>query len=67
VWLRKFGEAGLEYDILVWIKDPEAGLGNVQSEILNQLWALFKERGIAVPNPQRDIHIREWPPGGIKA
>jgi small-conductance mechanosensitive channel len=67
VWLRKFGEAGLEHDILVWIKDPEAGLGNVQSEILNQLWALFKERGIAVPNPQRDIHIREWPPGGIKA
>jgi small-conductance mechanosensitive channel len=67
VWLRKFAEGGLEHDILVWIKDPEAGLGNVQSEVLNRLWVLFRDHGISVPNPQRDIHIREWPAGGIKA
>ena len=63
VWLRKFAEAGLEHDILVWIKDPEAGLGNVQSDILNRLWVLFKEHAIALPNPQRDIHIRDWSAG----
>ena len=61
VWLRAFGENALDHEILVWIKDPEAGVGNVQSEILNHLWVLFKENGIEVPYPQRDVRIREWP------
>jgi small-conductance mechanosensitive channel len=45
----------------VWISDPEAGVGNVQSEILNHLWVSFKENGIELPFPQRDIRIKEWP------
>jgi small-conductance mechanosensitive channel len=61
VWLRAFGENSLEHEILVWIKDPEAGVGNVQSEILNRLWALFRENNIQIPHPQRDVRIREWP------
>ncbi len=61
VWLRAFGDSALEHDIMVWIKDPAAGIGNVQSEILNRLWHLFKENDIEVPYPQRDIRIREWP------
>jgi len=60
VWMRAFGDNGLEHDILVWIKDPEAGIGNVQSEILNRLWVLFRKNGIAVPSPQRDVRIKEW-------
>ncbi|HEV2748429.1 MAG TPA: mechanosensitive ion channel domain-containing protein [Allosphingosinicella sp.] len=61
VWLRGFGESAVDHDILVWISDPEAGVGNVQSEILNRLWELFKEHDIELPYPQRDIRIREWP------
>jgi small-conductance mechanosensitive channel len=61
VWLRAFGESSVDHDILVWISDPEAGVGNVQSEILNKLWLLFKENGIEIPFPQRDIRVKEWP------
>lgn len=61
VWLREFGENSVNHEILVWIKDPEAGVGNVQSEILNRLWVLFKENGVEIPFPQRDIHVKEWP------
>lgn len=61
VWLRAFGESAIEHEILVWIADPEGGVGNVQSEILNRLWELFKENGIDIPFPQRDLRIREWP------
>lgn len=61
VWLRAFGESSVDHDILVWISDPEGGVGNVQSEILNRLWALFKENGIQIPFPQRDIRVKEWP------
>jgi small-conductance mechanosensitive channel len=60
VWLLAFGDNGLEHEIMVWIKDPEAGIGNVQSEILNRLWILFRKNGIGVPLPQRDVRIKEW-------
>jgi small-conductance mechanosensitive channel len=61
VWLRGYGDSSVDHDILVWIKDPEAGVGNVQSDILNRLWVLFKENGIEIPFPQRDVHVKEWP------
>jgi small-conductance mechanosensitive channel len=61
VWLRAFGESSVDHEILVWIKDPEAGVGNVQSEILNRLWVLFQENRIEIPFPQRDLRVKEWP------
>jgi small-conductance mechanosensitive channel len=61
VLLREFGERWIEHDIRVWIADPAEGVGNIRSEILNRLWVLFKENGIEIPLPHRDIRIREWP------
>jgi small-conductance mechanosensitive channel len=61
VWLRAFGDSSVDHEILVWVADPESGVGNVQSEILNRLWVLFKENGIEIPFPQRDIRVKEWP------
>ena len=58
VWLTDFGDSSVDHEILVWITDPEAGVGNVRSEVLNRLWVSFKEHGIEIPFPQRDIHIR---------
>ena len=63
VWLRAFGDNSVEHEILAWVGDPDAGIGSVQSEILNRLWQLFREHGIEVPFPQRDIRVKEWPPG----
>ncbi|WP_380876304.1 hypothetical protein ACFB49_08120 [Sphingomonas sp. DBB INV C78] len=57
VWLLSFGERGLEHDIMVWILDPEQGVGNVQSDILNRLWVLFREHQIGLPYPQQDVHL----------
>jgi len=61
VWLTAFGENSVEHEILVWIADPQAGVGGVRSDILNRLWVLFKENRIVVPYPQRDVHVRDWP------
>jgi len=64
VWLTAFGESSIDHEILVWISDPEQGVGSVRSEILNRVWVLFKENGIIIPNPQRDIYVKEWPGAG---
>ena len=57
VWLTAFGESGVEHDILCWISDPESGVGNVKSDVLNRLWVMFKEHGIELPVPQRQIRL----------
>lgn len=61
VWLTAFGESGVQHEILVWISDPESGIGGVRSDVLGRLWDLFRENGIIVPFPQRDIHLRSVP------
>lgn len=67
VWLTAFGENRVEHDILVWISDPEGGVGNVKSDVLNRLWLMFRENGISIPYPQRVIHSGSHTPdyGGI--
>jgi small-conductance mechanosensitive channel len=64
VWMTALGESSIEHEIRVWIRDPEAGLGSVRSEILGRLLTLFKGHDIRMPAPLRDIRVREWPEGG---
>ena len=59
VWLMAFGENGVEHEILVWISDPESGVGNVRSDVLNRLWMMFREAGIRIPVPRRDVRMIE--------
>ncbi len=61
VWLTAFGESAIQFEIHVWIDDPEEGVGNVRSQVLKQLWHRFKDSGVLIPFPQRDIYIRQWP------
>lgn len=61
VWMRAFGDNSVDHEIRLWIRDPEEGIGNIQSEVLNRVWVLFKEHGIEIPFPQRDLHVKDWP------
>jgi small-conductance mechanosensitive channel len=58
VWLKGFGESSVDFTIHCWIADPEQGVGNVRSDVLKTLWRLFKENGIEIPFPQRDVNLR---------
>ncbi|MEX0342082.1 MAG: mechanosensitive ion channel family protein [Erythrobacter sp.] len=58
VWMSEYGDNSVNFMIHCWIKDPEDGVGNVRSAVLKKLWWLFKENGIEIPFPQRDLHIR---------
>jgi small-conductance mechanosensitive channel len=59
VWMAEFGDNSVNFIIHCWIVDPEEGVGNVRSEVLKNLWWLFKEHGIEIPFPQRDINLRD--------
>jgi small-conductance mechanosensitive channel len=59
VWWTAFGESSVDFTIHCWINDPEDGVGNVRSDVLKNLWGLFREHGIEIPFPQRDINLRD--------
>lgn len=61
VLLMAFGDSAIEFEIRFWISDPEEGLSNIRSEVLKAVWRLFRENGVEIPFPQRDLHIKEWP------
>jgi small-conductance mechanosensitive channel len=63
VWMIAFAESAIDHEIRVWISDPEAGLGSVRSDILNRVLELFRANEIAIPYPQRDVRVKEWPAG----
>jgi small-conductance mechanosensitive channel len=58
VWMSEYGDSSVNFIIHCWINDPEQGVGNVRSEVLKNLWWLFKEHDIEIPFPQRDINLR---------
>ncbi|MDE2597239.1 MAG: mechanosensitive ion channel [Sphingomonadales bacterium] len=64
VRLIALGESAMQFELRIWIDDPEDGLGNVRSDLLKAVWHRFQQNGVQVPYPQRDIHIREWPQNG---
>jgi len=53
-----FGDSAIDLQLRFWIEDPNNGVRNITSEILLEIWDRFKEEGITIPYPQRDIHIR---------
>ena len=58
VRLLKFADSGIELELRVWLLDPQEGVGNVRSDINLAIWRGFKEAGITIPYPQRDVHLR---------
>ncbi len=61
VWMTAFGDYALEYEVRVWISDPEGGVGNVRADVLKRIWTLFGEHGVQVPVPRRDVRLAEPP------
>ena len=56
--LNGFGDSSVDLELRMWIADPSNGVGSVRSEVLLKVWETFKENGIEIPFPQRDLHIR---------
>jgi small-conductance mechanosensitive channel len=61
VWLLGYGESSVNFEMRIWIDDPEAGIASVRSDVLKRLWLLFKENGVEIPFPQRDVNLRDSP------
>jgi small-conductance mechanosensitive channel len=55
--LIEFGDNGINLELRLWLDDPEEGVGSVKSDVNLAIWRSFKENGITIPFPQRDVHM----------
>jgi small-conductance mechanosensitive channel len=53
-----FGDSSIDLELRFWIGDPQNGISNVRSEVYLRMWDKFRENGVVIPFPQRDVHIR---------
>ncbi len=53
---RQFGDSALMFELLCWVTES-AVRGLAIHEINCEIYKKFKEHGIAIPFPQRDVHI----------
>ena len=60
--LMEFGDNGILLELRIWINDPQNGLSNVRSDLNLAIWRLFKQAGITIPFPQRDVYVKTLPP-----
>ena len=61
VFLRNFGESGIDLDLAIWIDTPDEGERLLRSEINWSIWRAFKAQGIEIPFPQRVVHLVDQP------
>ena len=62
VWVTGFGPNAIDFEVQVWIDDPEVGIGDLRSDLLKLILKKFRANGVEIPFPQQDVHIRDWPP-----
>jgi len=57
VLLREFADSGINLELGFWVADPELGTGQLRSDINLAIWREFKQAGISIPFPQREVRI----------
>jgi potassium efflux system protein len=66
VLFRDFGESSLDFELRVWIANVDNMLV-VESDLRHDIDRRFRDKGIEIAFPQRDLHIRsvDESPGSI--
>jgi len=57
-WMTEFGDSSINFLLRFWIDDPQRGLTNIRGTVLLALWDSFKENGINIPFPHREVIMR---------
>ncbi len=60
--LLGFGDSSMELELRFWIRDVQNGIRNISSDVMLEIWDLFRENGIMIPIPRREIYLNRHPP-----
>ena len=54
----KYGESALNFNLRIWTREYINRPGVLRSQLYYAVFKKFKENGIEIPYPQRDLHIK---------
>jgi small-conductance mechanosensitive channel len=57
VLFRRFGDSSLDFELGVWVADLDTR-SQVASDLHQDIDRRFRQAGIVMPFPQRDLHVR---------
>lgn len=57
--LVEFGDSSINFSLRFWIKDAESGVTNIKGAVMLALWDAFKEHGVEIPYPHREVYMHE--------
>jgi small-conductance mechanosensitive channel len=57
-WMTEFGDSSINFLLRFWIDDPQQGLTNIRGKVMLALWDAFKENGISIPFPHREVIMK---------
>ena len=57
--LIEFGDSSLNFVLRYWIRDAEKGVINMRGAVMLALWDAFKEHGIKIPYPHREVFVHD--------
>lgn len=56
-WVTGFGDSSVDYVLRFWIGDAQGGLTNVRGQVYLALWDAFRDNGVSIPFPQREVRL----------
>jgi small-conductance mechanosensitive channel len=66
VLFLNLGDSSLDFKLRVWIQDAD-NLLTVKSQLYHEIFKRFREKGIAIPFPQRDLHLYGVGSSGVES
>jgi small-conductance mechanosensitive channel len=60
---RRFGDSALEFELRCFIRQIDRMI-DITHDLNVAIDRGFREAGITIPFPQRDVHVKSYPPGG---
>ena len=55
------GDNAVNLEIRGWINDPQNGIASVKSDLFRGILQRFRDHGMEMPYPQRDVHLKSVP------
>jgi small-conductance mechanosensitive channel len=59
VVFKEFGDSALLFELRAWSVDMTHRPGTLESQLNFAIWDKFKQHGIEIPFPQRDVHLKD--------
>lgn len=60
VFLQSFADSAVEFRVLFWVENFNLWI-DIRNTVMRGIFKSFKENGIEIPFPQRDLHLKEFP------